>query len=105
MRISSTGADFIRSEQAGQIQRSSSDDKQTRKVASPTSATVGRSDKVEISESARALAAGTAGVEAPRGDFSPERVALIREKILSGAYNSLEVVDQVARKMLASGDI
>lgn len=105
MRISSTGADFIRSEQAGQIQRSSSDEKQTRKVASPASPSAVPSDKVEISESARKLAASSGSVEAPRGDFSPERVAMIREKILSGAYNSLEVVDQVARKMLASGDI
>ena len=42
---------------------------------------------------------------ATRSELTPERVAAIREKILKGAYNSVDVVDQVARKMLASGDI
>jgi hypothetical protein len=37
--------------------------------------------------------------------LTPERIAEIRGKILEGAYNSVEVVDQVARRMLEHGDI
>ena len=33
------------------------------------------------------------------------RIAEIRGRILQGAYNSVEIVDQVARKMLERGDI
>ena len=56
-----------------------------------------------VSDAGRALAAQAAG--GAQGALTPERVAEVRERILSGAYNSLEVVEQVARKMLASGDI
>lgn len=104
MKINSTGADFIRSDQARELQRSS-EEKSVRKVASqPASSSVQRSDKVEISAEARQLARGSEVAQAS-GSLTPDRVAQIREKILSGAYNSLDVVDQVARKMLASGDI
>jgi negative regulator of flagellin synthesis FlgM len=53
--------------------------------------------------------ARTGGAQASRsssaGELSAERIAEVREKILSGAYNSLEVVDQVARRILVSGDV
>jgi negative regulator of flagellin synthesis FlgM len=107
MRITSTGADFIRPDQTREIQRNA-DESLAKKAASQPAAKVERSDKVEISDVARQLAASTRGVDgasAPRAELTPERVAAIREKILKGAYNSIDVVDQVARKMLASGDI
>jgi negative regulator of flagellin synthesis FlgM len=107
MRINSTGADFIRPDQTREVQQRSSEESAAKKAVSQPAASVERSDKVEISEAARQLAAGGRVQEAAvtGGALTPERVAAIREKILKGAYNSVEVVDQVARKMLASGDI
>jgi hypothetical protein len=62
---------------------------------------VDRTDKVEISDAGRALAA--------RGDqatgLDPARAAVIRGRILSGAYDTLEVVDAVSRRLLDSGDL
>ena len=71
-------------------------------------APVGRtSDRVEISDAGRALAAReTDSLEAKgRTELSPERVGQIRQRILEGAYNSVQVVDEVARRMLERGDI
>jgi len=42
--------------------------------------------------------------DASRPDASPERIEEIRQKILDGAYNSLENIEQVARRILSSGD-
>jgi hypothetical protein len=60
-----------------------------------------RSDEVQISDAGRALAA--------RGNkeagLSPERTAQIRQRVLDGAYNSIAVVDEVARRILGSGDL
>jgi hypothetical protein len=38
-------------------------------------------------------------------DLEAAREASIRGRILSGAYDSIEVVDAVARRLLASGDL
>ncbi len=37
--------------------------------------------------------------------LSDQRIAQIRQNVLQGAYDSSHVVDQVAKKILASGDI
>jgi hypothetical protein len=70
-------------------------------------APVARVDRVEISDAGRALAAtgGTGESAAAGGEMSPDRVNELRQRVLSGAYDSLAVVDQVARRMLQSGDI
>lgn len=69
----------------------------------PTAAPA-RVDRVEISEAGRALSAQS--VEATGGDeLSADRISELRQRVLGGAYNSLEVVDQVARRMLQRGDI
>jgi negative regulator of flagellin synthesis FlgM len=107
MRINSAGAEFIRPTQTAEVQRGAEENAVKKATAQPT-APVERGDKVEISDVARKLAASAKGADetsSTREAFTPERVAMIREKILSGAYNSVEMVDQVARKMLASGDI
>mgnify|MGYP003579488139 CR=1 FL=1 len=49
----------------------------------------------------RELAAG----EREGRELSPERVAEVRRRILEGAYASAEVVGQVARAVLARGDL
>jgi hypothetical protein len=35
----------------------------------------------------------------------PERIAELRRKVYEGAYNSLDLVDQVARRILTRGDL
>ena len=69
---------------------------------SPATSSPDRSDKVEISDAGRALAAR--GGDAPSG-LDPARASRIRGRILSGAYDTLEVVDTVARRLLDSGDL
>ncbi len=58
-----------------------------------------KSDSVQISDEARRLSADT------KESLNPERVAELRQKVLSGAYNTLDVVDQVARRILTRGDL
>lgn len=57
-----------------------------------------RADSVQISDAGRRL-------QAQREDIDPERVAELRQKVLTGAYNTLDVVDQVARRILTRGDL
>ncbi len=64
-----------------------------------------RADQVEISDAGRALSAQVEEKDGARASLSPERVAQIRQRIFEGAYNSVEVVDEVARRMLDRGDI
>ena len=74
-----------------------------------------RQDSVAISADARALAAGAAGVAGSTGaaqsgrvegsSLSAERVGELRKKVLEGAYDQAHVVDQVAKRLLASGDV
>jgi anti-sigma28 factor (negative regulator of flagellin synthesis) len=58
-------------------------------------------DSVQISDAGRARAAGSDSVSG----LDPDRVAQIRQNILTGAYNSLDVVDKVASRILDSGDL
>ena len=99
MKIYSNGSDILRSEQTRELQKHVGD-RQQAKAAEGATPVQRSGDKVQISEAGRELAA-----KASSGSLTPERISEVRERILSGAYNSLEVVDQVARKMLASGDI
>lgn len=95
-------SEILRSEQTREIQRKSGN-RQEDVAGQAAGANAQRGDKVQISDAGRALAAQANG--GTRETLTPERISEVRERILSGAYNSLEVVDQVARKMLASGDI
>jgi hypothetical protein len=72
--------------------------------AQPVSA-VPKVDRVEISDAGRALAAQGGAESGAPTEMSAERLAELRQRVMSGAYNSLEVVDQVARRMLDAGDI
>lgn len=100
MKIYNSSSEILRSDQARELQRAAVN-RQKQGAAQPTSG-VGRGDQVQISDAGRALAAQA---EASSGNLTPERISEIRERILSGAYNSLEIVEEVARKMLASGDL
>lgn len=91
----------IRPETASQPADASERDTDVRPVA-PMPSAADRSDRVEISDAGRALAA-RGGDSA--GSLDPARAARIRGRILSGAYDTLEVVDAVSRRLLDSGDL
>ena len=69
------------------------------------SATTGskKSDSVQISSAGRSLSDRVEKEQ--QADLAPERVAELRNKVLTGAYNTLDVVDQVARRILSRGDL
>jgi hypothetical protein len=68
------------------------------------SVSIDRTDKVEISDAGRALAARETDRTVQAG-LDPIRASHIRHRVLSGAYDSLDVVDTVARRLLQSGDL
>lgn len=75
------------------------DSRPTQNVPQVPDAKPVKSDSVRISDAARRLNAQQ------NEAFDPERVAELRERVLAGAYNTLEVVDQVARRILSRGDL
>jgi anti-sigma28 factor (negative regulator of flagellin synthesis) len=58
-----------------------------------------KSDSVQFSDIGKAMSASQSD------ELSPERVQELRAKVMQGAYNSLDVVEQVARRVLDSGDL
>ena len=73
------------------------------KPVAPIAPVSSRRDSVQISDSARTLASRAESDE--RATMNAERVAELRQKVYEGAYNALDVVDQVARRILTRGDI
>ena len=61
-------------------------------------------DSVEISNAGRTLAEGASEAGTSSSTLSAERVAGIRRKLLEGAYDSVQVVDEVAKRILSRGD-
>jgi anti-sigma28 factor (negative regulator of flagellin synthesis) len=57
-------------------------------------------DSVQISDAGRALASGGGS-----GAIDQARAAQIRAQVLAGAYDSLEAVDAIARRLIESGDL
>jgi anti-sigma28 factor (negative regulator of flagellin synthesis) len=73
-------------------------------VSNPTHSgdrTTARTDTVEISDAGRARAAEAAA----RPDARAARLQAVRERILRGAYDTDEVVGEVARRILDRGDL
>lgn len=62
-----------------------------------------KSDSVQFSSAGLSMAGRLPrdGQEA----LDPARVAELRTKVLTGAYNTLDIVDQVARRILVRGDL
>ena len=101
MRINPNGNTVQQAEQVSRVRENAG--RTTDAPGAPaTSAAPARVDRVEISEAGRARAAQ--GAEAT-GEMSAERVSELRQRVLGGAYNSLDVVDQVARRLLDTGDV
>lgn len=59
-----------------------------------------RTDSVSFSDAGRALAGETG-----KAALSAERVEEVRQRLLTGAYNSTQMAEQVARRILERGDI
>ena len=105
MRIDKTNIELQRSGLAKGVQTAGNEGGK-KAAEAQTSGVAPRNDRVQISDAGRALAAQETGAAGGvRGELTPERVGEIREKILAGAYNSVEVVEEVARRMLERGDI
>lgn len=67
---------------------------------------VRRTDAVQISTAGRARAeAELPARQDPASRLTSDQIARVREWIDSGEYNSLDVIDAVARRILASGDL
>lgn len=103
IRIQNTGFDHHRTDASKGV-RGNGVEGSDRQATQPTTPAQ-RSDQVQISDAGRALAAQIEGKRAPGGELSADRISEIRQRVLSGAYNSTEVVNEVARRLLASGDI
>ena len=76
-------------------------EKTTAPSARPPQPSVARNDQVQISAAGRELAARSGSTS----ELTPERTAQLRQRVLDGAYNSLAVVDKVARRIIGSGDL
>jgi len=101
MQIYSKNTGPIRPDSTQSSQPANAADSDGVRAVAPAPSSVDRSDKVSISDAGRALAARDGdGVS-----LDPSRAANIRERVLSGAYDTLEVVDAVARRLLDSGDL
>ncbi len=95
MRINEIGVDYLK---ADQLKGPAATENGPGEAAQPT-APVKQPDTVRISDEARALA------RADSAEAGADRIDEIRTRILEGAYNSLDSVEQLARRMLASGDL
>jgi anti-sigma28 factor (negative regulator of flagellin synthesis) len=72
-------------------------------AAGASSSRPSRTDSVEISSAGRALA-GVDPTAESSSSLTPERLAELRQRVLEGAYNSVDLADQVARRILDRGD-
>ena len=61
-----------------------------------------RGDSVQISSAGQSLAGRSDRV---MGELDDERVSELRARVLGGAYDALDMVDEVARRILARGDL
>jgi hypothetical protein len=102
MRINRTHPEFLASEQL-KVTRAAGAEEGTSVGAGPAPAT--RSDTIPITAARRTLAAQTVTHDGGRVGLTPERAEEIRQRIMRNAYDSLDMVDQVARRMLARGEL
>lgn len=86
------------------VQRADKADKASAQTPASGTASVDRTDKVQISDAGRALAARETDRTVQAG-LDPIRASHIKHRVLSGAYDALDVVDTVARRLLQSGDL
>ena len=99
MHVNKTAADMLRTEALQRAQGSAAPQ------APVDAVTPGRpSDLVQISDAGLALSSG-GETQQSSSTLDPARAEQILANILTGAYNSLESADQVARAVIRSGDL
>ena len=103
MKINSSIFDPLRPDRGNAIDRSSNGQSGDSRTQAPTTSSTPKTDSVQISDRGRSLAARAESDS--RTQIDPERVSQLRQKVYQGAYNSLDVVDQVARRVMSSGDL
>jgi len=96
MHINKIAADIIRTDALQRVQGSAMPQGPVDPIPPVRGA-----DAVSISDAGLALAGDTT-VKQPVSSLDSSRVDQIRSNILSGAYNSLEMADQVARAVIRS---
>ena len=102
MKINGTRSEALRpavTTPAGGVQGTPADAPKTQPSTGAPSGARG-SDSVQISDAGRALSGSSSA-----GGLSADRVAELRKRVLEGAYNSTQVVDQVAKRILERGDV
>ena len=99
MHVNKIAADMIRTDATQRVQGASAPDVPVDPVSPARAA-----DAVQISDAGLALASDQASAPVA-SSLDPARADQIRSKVLSGAYNSLEMADQVARAVIRSGDL
>jgi len=103
MQIHSKGTGALTPE-THSAQRTDTADKASVQTPAAGTVSIDRTDKVQISDAGRALAAREIDRTVEAG-LDPIRASHIRNRVLSGAYDALDVVDTVARRLLTSGDL
>ena len=101
MRINGNYFDPVRPERAAPVAPTDPNQQQKQGTTARENE-ASRSDTVEISSAGRSLS--QSALEA-KSNLDPERVAQLRTKVLTGAYNTLDMVDHVARRILSRGDL
>jgi negative regulator of flagellin synthesis FlgM len=72
-------------------------------AATPPVAPVPKADSVQLTASGKSM---SCELDAEyRETLDPERTMELRRKVLEGAYNTIDVVDQVARRIMHRGDL
>jgi anti-sigma28 factor (negative regulator of flagellin synthesis) len=89
---------------ASGVQRPKGEDDSKVRKDSDESPSRGRTDTVEISSEGRVLASRSQEVQG-EGSLSPERLKEVRGRVDDGTYDSAEVAEEVARRILRSGDL
>jgi anti-sigma28 factor (negative regulator of flagellin synthesis) len=104
MKVNGRNLEGIRPEQAKPVRETTAES--VAKQPAKPDVKPERSDKVQISDAGRAMAESLQPTGAENAaELSPERVAEIRRRLLEGAYESVHVVDEVARRILGRGDV
>lgn len=76
-----------------------------KKEAASESSQEARGDRVEISNEGRALSSQAGISEATISTLTAERLEEIQQRIDSGTYDTPDMAEEVARRLLISGDL
>ena len=101
MRINPSSFEPVRPERPNAVQTDQQKSQNPNGVASGESAGT-RTDSVQISVVGQSLAGRSERVV---GELDADRLRELRARVLGGAYDALDVVDEVARRILTRGEL